>query len=99
MNDKTETKETNGTDGRITVDRCALVALVGLAKLAAALGTEDAPKYVDDVMVKLAARAAGAFATIAQAAYGIDDDEAAMHAAASVTIFEMAEKSAEGGAK
>lgn len=30
---------------------------------------------------------------------GIDDDEAAMHAAASITIFEMAEKLAEGGAK
>lgn len=94
MNDKTETKETNGTDGRITVDRCALATLVGLAKVAAALGTEDAPKYVDDVMVKL-----GAFATIVQAAYGIDDDEAVMHAAASAKIFEMAEKSAEGGAK
>lgn len=97
MNDKTETKETKGTGGSIAVDRSALVALVGLAKVAAALGMEDATKCMDDRMAKLAARAAGSFATIVQAAYGIDDDDAAMHAAASARIIEMAEKDAEGG--
>ena len=99
MNDKTKTKKKNGADGRIAVDRSALTALVGLAKVAAALGTEDAPKCVDYGLAKLAARAAGSFATIMQAAYGIDEDEAAKTAAVSTRIIEMLEKSAKGGAK
>lgn len=99
MNDTSEATETKNGDGKVVIDRSALVTLIGLSKTVVAYAMDYVGDNHDAQSAKLATDALGSFATMVQVAHGIDDGDAAMHAAASARIFEMAAKAKEGGAK